>query len=151
MRLTDFAPLNRSSIGFDRLFDLIENAAQYGAADTYPAYNIERTDENSFRITVAVAGFSRDELEITFQPNQLIVSGRKAQTVDGDYLFKGIESRSFQRHFSLAEYVRVTGATLHNGMLSIDLAREMPEAAKPRRIDIASRAKSDIEGSAAAR
>jgi molecular chaperone IbpA len=136
MRLMDFAPLTRSSIGFDRLFDMIDNATQYEQADAYPPYNIERTGENAYRITLAVAGFEPDELHITSQANQLIVAGKKAQTAGGEFLYQGIAGRAFQRQFSLADYVRVTGANLHNGMLSVDLAREVPEAAKPRRIDI---------------
>ncbi len=137
MRVMDFAPLTRSSIGFDRLFNLIENATQAEQVDTYPPYNIEKTGENAYRITLAVAGFEQDELAITSQANQLVVAGRKAQSNSGEYLYQGIAGRAFQRQFSLADYVRVTGANLHNGMLSIELAREVPEAAKPRRVEIA--------------
>ncbi len=137
MRLVDFAPFNRSSIGFDQLFDLIENASQYEHADAYPHYNIEKTSEDAYRITLAVAGFDREELEITSQPNQLIVTGRKARDAAGEYLYQGIAARAFERRFGLADHVRVTGASLHNGLLAIDLAREVPEAAKPRRIEIA--------------
>ncbi len=137
MRLVDFAPLNRSSIGFDRLFDLMENATRLEQAQSYPPYNIEKTGDSAYRITLAVAGFDQEELAITSQPNELIVAGRKAQDSAGDYLYQGIAARAFERSFSLADHVRVTGASLHNGLLSIELTREVPEAAKPRRIEIA--------------
>jgi molecular chaperone IbpA len=150
MRFVDFAPLTRSSIGFDRLFNLMENAAQYEQADAYPPYNIEKTGEDTYRITLAVAGFGQDELSITSQPNQLIVAGRRSNGGDGDYLYQGIAGRAFQRQFSLADYVNVTGANLRNGMLAIDLAREVPEAAKPRRILIASTNQSQVAAMKAA-
>jgi molecular chaperone IbpA len=137
MRFVDFAPFNRSSIGFDRLFNLMESAGQLEQADAYPPYNIAKTGENTYRITLAVAGFSQDELAITSQPNQLIVAGRKAEGDNGDYLYQGIAARAFQRQFSLADHVHVTNASLSNGLLAIELAREVPEAAKPRRITIA--------------
>jgi molecular chaperone IbpA len=137
MRLVDFAPLNRSSVGFDRLFDLIENATHLEQVNTYPPYNIEKTGDDAYRITLAVAGFDQEELAITSQPNLLIVSGRKAQDDSGEYLYQGIAGRAFERRFSLADHVRVTGAALRNGLLAIELAREVPEAAKPRRIEIA--------------
>jgi molecular chaperone IbpA len=146
----DFAPLTRSSIGFDRLFDMIENATQLEAADSYPPYNIEKTGEATYRITLAVAGFEPDELAITSQPNQLLVAGRKNEAGAGDYLYRGIAGRAFQRQFSLDDYVRVTSASLHNGLLAIDLAREVPEAAKPRRIQIAGGTQSQIETAKAA-
>jgi molecular chaperone IbpA len=137
MRFVDFAPFNRSSIGFDRVFNLMESANQVEQADAYPPYNIAKTGENTYRITLAVAGFDQDELAITSQPNQLIVAGRKAEGDGGDYLYQGIAARAFQRQFSLADHVYVTEASLRNGMLAIELAREVPEAAKPRRITIA--------------
>ncbi len=137
MRTIDFTPFTRSVIGFDRLFDMIETATQHEQADTYPPYNIETTGDDSYRITLAVAGFEPEELAITAQPNQLIVSGRRAQNGTGAFLYQGIAGRAFQRQFSLDDYMRVTSAHLHNGMLAIDLAREVPEAAKPRRIAIA--------------
>ncbi len=137
MRLVDFAPLNRSSIGFDRLFDLMENATRLEQADSYPPYKIEKTGEDAYRITLAVAGFDQDELEITSQPNQLIVAGRNRQDNGIEYIYQGFAGRAFERRFSLADHVRVTGADLHQGLLAIDLAREVPEAAKPRRIEIA--------------
>ncbi len=150
MRLVDFAPLNRSSIGFDRLFDLMENATHLEQADSYPPYNIEKIGEDAYRITLAVAGFDREELAITSLPNQLIVAGRRAQDSAGEYLYQGIAGRAFERRFSLADHVRVTGATLQNGLLAIDLAREVPEAAKPRRIEIANSNQQRISGDKAA-
>jgi molecular chaperone IbpA len=137
MNVTDFAPFTRSSIGFDRLLDLIANAPHYEAADAYPPYNIAKTSEDHYRITLAVAGFEQSELNITWQPNQLIVAGRRTQNSTGEFLYQGIAGRAFQRQFNLADHVRVTGASLKNGLLSIELAREVPEAAKPRRIEIA--------------
>jgi molecular chaperone IbpA len=150
MRLIDFTPLTRSSIGFDRLFDMIETATQGDPADGYPPYNIEKTGEDAYRITLAVAGFEPDELTLTSQPNQLIVAGRKAQGGAGDFLYQGIAGRAFQRSFSLADFVRVTGARLYNGLLAIDLAREVPEAAKPRRIAIGTASPPRIEARQAA-
>jgi molecular chaperone IbpA len=151
MRLMDFAPLTRSSIGFDRLLDMIENVTQYEQSDTYPPYNIEKTGEDAYRITLAVAGFEPEELTVTSQPNQLIVAGKKARNGTGEYLYQGIAGRAFQRHFSMADYIKVTGANLHNGMLTIDLVREIPESAKPRRIEIASGGQQKlIEGKQAA-
>jgi molecular chaperone IbpA len=149
MRLTDFAPLTRSSIGFDRLFDMMQNTTQVEQADGYPPYNIERLGENAYRITLAVAGFAPEELAITTQANQLVVAGRKAQNAAGEFLYQGIAARAFQRQFSLADYVRVFGANLHNGMLAIDLVREVPEAAKPRRIEIANSNQQQIEAKVA--
>jgi molecular chaperone IbpA len=146
----DFAPLNRSSIGFDRLFEMLDHAAQFEQPDSYPPYNIEKTGEDAYRITIAVAGFTADELSVISQQNQLVVASRKAQNSDGQYLYHGIAARPFQRQFSLADYVKVSGANLNNGMLSIDLVREVPEAMKPRRIEIANSTSSQIEGKVAA-
>lgn len=145
MTLMDFAPLTRSSIGFDRFFNMLENAPNYEPQDSYPPYNIAKTGENAYRITLAVAGFEPEELTIVAQNNQLVVTGRKAQNGAGEYLYQGIAGRAFQRQFSLADYVRVTGAHLRNGMLSVDLAREVPEAAKPRRIEITTAAPAKVE------
>ncbi len=151
MGFVDFASLNRSSIGFDRLFDILENATQYEQGENYPPYNIEKTGEDAYRITLAVAGFGPDELSITSQPNQLIVAGKRTKTSNGQYLYQGIAGRAFQRQFNLADHVKVAGASLNNGMLSIDLVREVPEAMKPRRIEIAnSNQLRQIEGKAAA-
>jgi molecular chaperone IbpA len=150
MRMMDFAPLSRSSIGFDRLFNMLENAMQSEPSDNYPPYNIEKTGENTYCITLAVAGFTPDELSITSQPNQLIVSGKKEQNGNAAYLYQGIAGRPFQRQFSLADYVTVTGADLNNGLLSIKLVREVPEAMKPRRIAIANSNQPQVEGKLAA-
>jgi len=137
MRLMDFAPLSRSSIGFDRMFNMIENAAQPDQAEAYPPYNVERTGQDSYRITLAVAGFKLEDLEITSQPNLLIVAGNKSVAAKGEVLYQGIPSRPFHRRFNLADFVKVTDANLHDGMLTIDLAREVPEPLQPRRIEIA--------------
>src|SRR3712207_6143723 len=135
----DFAPLFRSGVGFDRVFDLLENATRVQALDNWPPYNIERTGEDSYRITMAVAGFSQDELELTTRPNLLVVGGRKQpqQGEDGaQYLHRGIATRSFERRFELADYVKVKDAWLDNGLLTIELVREVPEEMKPRRIEV---------------
>jgi len=138
MRMMDLAPLSRSSIGFDRLFDLLDNAAQFEHPENYPPYDIEKTGEDAYRITLAVAGFTPEDLSITSQPNELIVAGERAKKgVGGQYLHRGIAGRAFRRQFNLADYVKVVGANLNNGMLSIDLVREVPDAMKPRRIEIA--------------
>jgi molecular chaperone IbpA len=146
----DLAPLTRSSIGFDRLFDLMAHAAQFDQNETYPPYNIERTGEDAYRISLAVAGFAEEDLAITWQPNQLLVAGRRAPGSAGEMLYQGIQARPFQRQFSLADDVRVAGATLHNGMLAIELTREVPEASKPRRIAIGGRTAESAEVRAAA-
>ena len=134
----DFAPLFRSGVGFDRVFDLLENATRVQALDNWPPYDIERTGEDGYRITMAVAGFARDELELTTQPNLLVVGGRKQQQGDdgAQYLHRGIATRSFERRFELADHVKVTGASLANGLLTIKLAREVPEEMRPRRIEV---------------
>jgi molecular chaperone IbpA len=146
----DFAPLTRSTIGFDRLFNMLENAVQFEPVENYPPYNIERTGEDGYRITLAVAGFTPEELSIIAQPNQLIVTGKKMGEDSGEYLYRGIAGRAFQRQFNLADYVKVVGASLKDGMLSIELVREVPEALKPRRIEIANGNQPQIEGKAAA-
>jgi molecular chaperone IbpA len=135
----DLAPLYRSSIGFDRLFDLLENAASTQPADHWPPFDTLRTGEDSYRIVMAVAGFSAEELELSAQANLLVVSGhRKEEAANGhEYLHRGIASRSFVRRFELADHVEVAGAHLANGLLTIDLKRELPEEMKPRRIGIA--------------
>ena len=137
MRNYDFAPLWRSTIGFDRLFDLAETA-QRATEDNYPPYNIERTAENEYRISMAVAGFGADELKLEAKESLLTVTGQKAEETDKerDYLHRGIAARNFERRFQLADYVVVKGADLKDGMLHIDLVRELPERMKPRRIAI---------------
>lgn len=139
----DFSPYRRSTIGFDRLFDTLENLAQVdGNASNYPPYDIERTGEDAYRITIAVAGFAQDEIELTAQQNLLVVRARKAEAPADDaqprdFLHRGIATRAFERRFQLADHVHVRGAHLENGLLAISLVREVPEAMKPRRIEIA--------------
>ena len=135
MRSIDFSPLYRSAIGFDRLANLIESAASNGNAG-YPPFNIEQLGDNDYRISMAVAGFTQEELELSFQENLLTVKGNKQADTERHYLYQGIAERGFERRFQLADYVRVKGADLKNGLLHIDLAREVPEAMKPRKIEI---------------
>ena len=133
----DFSPLYRSMIGVDRVADLIETAMRSDGDHGYPPYDVEKTGEDAYRITLAAAGFRRDELELTAQPNLLVVSGRKARDDDDrKFLHRGIAGRSFERRFELADYVVVRAADYADGILSIDLVREVPEALKPRRIEI---------------
>jgi molecular chaperone IbpA len=143
----DFSPLFRSTIGFDRLARLADTANRVdSAAVSYPPYNIEKTGEDSYRLTMAVAGFSQDELDITVHENTLVVTGNaQRQDENGRYLHRGIARRAFERRFSLADHLKVTGASLDNGLLHVDLVREVPEAMKPRTIKIAN---GKIEGSA---
>ena len=135
MRTYDFAPLWRSTIGFDRLFDLAETAQRAGE-DNYPPYNIERLAEDRYQISLAVAGFSPDEISITAEHNVVTVEASKAERTEREFLYRGISNRSFKRQFSLADYVQVKNAAFDNGLLRIDLVREIPEAMKPRRITI---------------
>ncbi len=132
----DYAPLYRSSIGFDRVFNLLENAQRTRSISDWPPYDIIRTGEDSYQISIAVAGFTRDEIDITFQSNLLTVTGNRQETPAEGYLHRGIAARPFEHRFELADHVRVSGAGLKNGLLSIDLVREIPEALKPRKIDI---------------
>ncbi|RIX27280.1 Hsp20 family protein [Sphingomonas edaphi] len=132
----DFAPFRRSTIGFDRLFDLLENSATGQGGENYPPFDLLKLDDNRYRISLAVAGFRRDEIEITAQQNQLIVTGKKVDDDKADYIHRGIANRSFERRFGLADHIRVTDADLSDGMLSIELVREIPEAMKPRKIQI---------------
>lgn len=142
MRTTfDFTPYRRSAIGFDRLFDVLETAARQGTADNYPPFDIERSGDDSYRITIAVAGFAPQEIDMTAQQNLLVVAGRKGESDDGrNFIHRGIAARSFERKFELADYVQVSGASLDNGLLTIDLVREVPEAMKPRKIAIGGQA-----------
>jgi molecular chaperone IbpA len=151
MRTIDFSPLYRSVVGFDRLASLLENASADAAAG-YPPYNIERTDENAYRVEIAVAGFRAEELNIEVKENLLTVQGRKAANDDQRrFLHRGLAERNFERRFQLADYVAVTEAKLADGLLSISLKRELPEALKPRQIEISTSAKADlIEGEKAA-
>ncbi|EPE97053.1 Hsp20 family protein [Rhizobium grahamii] len=132
----DFAPLFRSSIGFDRVFNLLANSQRVQGTETWPPYDILKTDEDGYRIQMAVAGFSDGDLDITQERNVLVVKGQKAEDSGGEYLHRGIAGRSFERRFELADHVRIENATLTNGLLSIDLKREIPEAMKPRKIAI---------------
>ena len=140
MRAFDFSPLYRATIGFDRVADLMDRVLATDVAQpTYPPYNIEKTDENAYRISIAVAGFAADDLGVEVKENALIVTARKAEDdASRTYLHRGIATRAFERRFHLADHVRVTGASHADGMLHIELEREIPEALKPRRIAIAS-------------
>ena len=150
MRTIDLTPLYRSVVGFDRLADLLD-AASSEAATGYPPYNIERTGENEYRIEIAVAGFKPEDLNIEVKENLLTVQGRKAANDDTRrFVHRGLAERNFERRFQLADYVVVTEANLSDGLLSISLKRELPEALKPRRIDIATGKSTLIEGEKAA-
>ena len=135
----DFAPFRRSTVGFDRLFDMLENNNVGGAQENYPPFDLIKTGENDYRIELAVAGFKPEEIDITSQQNQLVVSGRKAEESEqsgSDYIYRGIANRSFERRFALADHIHVKGADLKDGLLKIELVREIPEAMKPRKISI---------------
>ena len=144
MRNFDFSPLYRSTVGFDRLFNLLDASSRVEQLNNWPPYNIERLGEDQYRITMAVAGFSPEELTVTAQANALIVTGQKKGSEDGaQYLHRGIATRAFKQSFDLADHVMVTGANLDNGLLTIDLKREVPEALKPRRIEISAASQGD--------
>lgn len=130
----DFAPFRRSAVGFDRLFDMLESSAASG--ENYPPFDLIREGEHDYRIEIAVAGFRRDEIEITSHQNVLIIRGAKAEEKSDKFIHRGIATRSFERRFALADHIHVTGAELADGMLAITLRREIPEAMKPRRIEI---------------
>jgi molecular chaperone IbpA len=149
MNRFDFTPYRRSMVGFDRLFDMLEKQSQ-GAEDKYPPFNIERRGEDAYRITLAVAGFKAAEIDITAQQNLLVVQGRKADDAQaGQFLHVGIAQRAFERRFELADYVRVNSADLEDGLLIIDLVREVPEAMKPKKVTIGGQAPlSIVEGEA---
>ncbi|CDO38544.1 MULTISPECIES: Hsp20 family protein [Novosphingobium] len=137
MNRIDFSPYRRSMVGFDRLFDMIENQNRPNAGDKYPPFNIERRGQDAYRITLAVAGFKPADIDITAQANLLTVKGHKPDDgVEGEYLHVGIAQRGFERRFELADYVRVDSADLADGLLVIDLVREVPEAMKPKKIAI---------------
>lgn len=142
MRSYDLSPLFRSTVGFDRLARLMDAATRFDeGASSYPPYNIEKMDENEYRITMAVAGFGEDELEITAQENTLVISGKPKKSDEGrKFLYRGIAGRAFERRFELAEFIEVKGAKLENGLLHVELARVVPEAMKPRTIKIESKA-----------
>ena len=133
----DFSPLFRSTIGFDRMADLLERASRFGPAGNWPPYDIEKTGEDDYRISLAVAGFKPSELDVVSQPNMLVVTGRKSnEQGERRYLHHGIASRAFEQRFNLAEHIVVKDARYEDGVLTIHLVREVPEALKPRRIDI---------------
>lgn len=141
MRHVDFSPLYRSTVGFDRLFSMLDGIGQPEQAQAYPPYNIERTGENNYRITMAVAGFDESELSIESRANVLTVKAEKADETkesEGEFLYRGIAKRAFERRFQMADHVEVQNASLKNGLLHIDLYRNIPEAMKPRRIAIVS-------------
>jgi molecular chaperone IbpA len=133
----DLSPFWRSTVGFDRLFNLLEDDGFRMASEQhYPPYNIERTGEDTYEVTLAVAGFTPEEITVTAEQNVLMVEGRKPDKAERNYLYQGISARAFRRQFNLADYVSVTGANFENGLLRIWLVREIPEAMKPRRIEI---------------
>jgi molecular chaperone IbpA len=137
----DFAPFRRSTVGFDRLFDMLENNTVGNGGENYPPFDLLKTGENDYRIELAVAGFKPDEIDITAQQNVLIVSGRKKDESGdegSDYIYRGIATRSFERRFALADHIQVRGADMKDGLLSVELVREIPEAMKPKKIEIGS-------------
>ena len=138
MHRFDFTPYRRNTVGFDRLFELLENSGRTAQNENYPPFNIERTSENEYKVTIAVAGFKSEEIEITAQQNVLVVAGSKdAESNDNrDFLHMGIASRNFERRFQLADHIHVTAADMADGLLIIELVREVPEALKPRKISI---------------
>ena len=150
MNRTDFSPYRRTTVGFDRLFDLLESQVRNNAGDNYPPFNIERRDEDSYRITLAVAGFRERDLDITAQQNLLTIQGKKRDdSVEGEMLHVGIANRGFERRFELADFVRVANADLADGLLTIDLVREVPDAMKPKKVMIGGARKLEVvEGDA---
>ena len=150
MRGLDFSPYRRSTVGFDRLFDYLENASR-AEQDNYPPFDIEKLSDDCYRITLAVAGFKREDIDITAQQNMLVITGQRSESRsrDGNFLHVGIATRAFERRFELADFVRVTAAELRDGLLSIELVREIPEAMKPRRIDISTGEATTLQSQAA--
>ena len=134
MNRLDFTPYRRTTVGFDRLFDLLERQARINGGDNYPPFNIERQGEDAYRITLAVAGFKADDIDIVAQQNLLTVKGARAEPEGRDFVHVGIANRSFERRFELADFVRVEAADMADGLLTIDLVREVPEAMKPKKI-----------------
>src|SRR5438270_8960111 len=134
----DFAPFRSSTVGFDRLFDMLENSTLGQGHENYPPFDLIKLGDNDYRIELAVAGFKPDEIDVTAQQNVLLVTGRKKDEADekGNYVYRGIATRSFERRFALADHIQVRGADMKDGLLSIDLVREIPEAMKPRKINI---------------
>jgi molecular chaperone IbpA len=150
MRTFDPTPFWRSTVGFDRLFDMLDQSARLTGEESYPPYNIERTGENHYRISLALAGFTPQQVTITAEQNVLTVEGAKPEKTEREYLYQGIATRPFRRVFNLADHVQVKGASFENGLLLIDLLREIPEAMKPRRIAINGNAPTPIEQKKAA-
>ena len=150
MRGFDYSPFYRATVGFDRVFDLLDNVAGQ-TANGYPPYNIEKAGDNAYKIVMAVAGFAEAELNVTQKENELLVTGQTAPNADEgkQYLYRGIAGRNFERRFQLADHIRVAGASLDNGLLHVDLVREVPEALKPRKIEIAAAKPQVIEQKAA--
>jgi molecular chaperone IbpA len=146
------SPFRRSTVGFDRLFDMLESGLPSASSDSYPPFDLVREDDDCHRINLAVAGFKPEEIEVVAQQNQLVVSGRKAENDNTQYIHRGIATRNFERRFALADYVQVRNASLSDGLLSIELVREVPEAVKPRKIEIGTGTASpqQLEGSAMA-
>src|SRR5476649_830231 len=138
MRTFDYSPYTRATVGFDRMFNLLDSVAGQGNTNGYPPYNIEKTDENTYKIVMAVAGFADSELNLTQKENELLVTGQAAPGADSEkqFLYRGIAGRDFERRFQLADHVKVTGAKLANGLLTIELQREIPEEKKARAIEI---------------
>ncbi len=152
MRTFDLSPLYRSTVGFDRLFSLLDTVGGGDTAQPYPPYNIERTGQNAYRVTLAVAGFGEGDLDIQAKENVLTIKGEKKeekQEGERDVLYRGIAARAFERRFQLADHVEVVGASLENGLLHVDLVREIPEAMKPRRIQIGNSNNKQIDAKAA--
>jgi molecular chaperone IbpA len=147
----DFSPLFRSTIGFDRLMRLADAATRVDSGNSYPPYNIEATGENAYRLAMAVAGFGPDEIDVVVKENDLTVTGKsKAEDDQSKYLHRGIARRAFERRFQLADHIKIVGASLANGMLNVDLVRDVPETAKPRKVAINVAAPQTIEQKAAA-
>ena len=137
MRTIDYSPFYRATVGFDRVFDLLDTAASQSGANGYPPYNIEKSGDNAYKIVMAVAGFAEAELNVTQKENELLVTGQAQNSQDEkQYLYRGIAGRNFERRFQLADHVKVTGAKLANGLLTIELQRQIPEEKKPRAIEI---------------
>jgi molecular chaperone IbpA len=150
MRTFDPTPFWRSTVGFDHLFDLLDQSGRLANDDNYPPYNIERTGDDKYRISLALAGFGPDDVSITAEQNVLTVEANKAQKPETEYLYQGISARSFRRVFNLADHVEVRNASFEDGLLKIDLVREIPEAMKPRRIQISSGKQQTLEQKKAA-
>jgi molecular chaperone IbpA len=139
MRTFDYSPFYRATVGFDRVFDLLDSVVSQSGSNGYPPYNIEKVGDNAYRIVMAVAGFAEAELNVTQKENELLVTGQSAQSGQDDskqYLYRGIAGRNFERRFQLADHVKVTGAKLANGLLTVELQREIPEEKKPRAIPV---------------